>query len=430
MRTWTQEWSDIPSRSDCTWAMCHQARTSGSALSPSSSAARRRLPRVGAPTRAAAIASPGVAAELPGPGRLDLDLDRRGLLGLGHGPILASRFGPECFHPLTGDRLPRPRPRPRRAARQPVRRLRRQDAGAHDRVDGRAGDARRRRGGADRRGDRALQSHDGGLGAGRRDRADHHPPRGRARRFERDRDRDPAGALRAHRDGARARRARGDGARRRGRRPRDRRRARRTATSRPTAGCSTWTSPPARAASRSTRRSCRRCSSPTPPTPPSRRRPCTATCAGASTQASSRARSLLAGIAELAERGRAALLAGRGAELGELMARNFELRAELLDLEPRHLRMIELARELGAGRTTPARAAPSSASCPTTSGSTGFAPRSPRPAASSPSWARRAVFPSGSGSTLGAWRMEGWGNGDVPRRAWRCRSAAASAAWR
>ncbi len=62
-----------------------------------------------------------------------------------------------------------------------------------------------------------------------------------------------------------------------------------------------------------------------------------------------RARSLLAGIAELAERGRAALLAGRGAELGELMTRNFELRAELLDLEPRHLRMIELARELGAG---------------------------------------------------------------------------------
>ena len=31
------------------------------------------------------------------------------------------------------------------------------------------------------------------------------------------------------------------------------------------------------------------------------------------------------------------------------MARNFELRAELLDLEPRHVRMIELAGELGAG---------------------------------------------------------------------------------
>ena len=27
--TWTQEWSDIPSRSDWTCAMCHQARTSG-----------------------------------------------------------------------------------------------------------------------------------------------------------------------------------------------------------------------------------------------------------------------------------------------------------------------------------------------------------------------------------------------------------------
>ena len=67
--TWTQEWSDIPSRSDCTWAMCHQARTSASALTPSSSASSRRLPRVGARTAAASIASAGAAPELAGTGR-------------------------------------------------------------------------------------------------------------------------------------------------------------------------------------------------------------------------------------------------------------------------------------------------------------------------------------------------------------------------
>ncbi len=59
-------------------------------------------------------------------------------------------------------------------------------------------------------------------------------------------------------------------------------------------------------------------------------------------------RATLSRIAELAGRGRDALLAGRVAELGELMAANFELRAELIELEPRHVRMIELARELGA----------------------------------------------------------------------------------
>ena len=59
-------------------------------------------------------------------------------------------------------------------------------------------------------------------------------------------------------------------------------------------------------------------------------------------------RSLLERIADLAERGRAALLAGRRGELGGLMARNFELRSELVDLEARHVRMVELARELGA----------------------------------------------------------------------------------
>ena len=65
--TWTQEWSDIPSRSEVTWAMCHQARSSASALTPSSSASRLRLPRVGARTLAPAIASAGVSARSPGP---------------------------------------------------------------------------------------------------------------------------------------------------------------------------------------------------------------------------------------------------------------------------------------------------------------------------------------------------------------------------
>ncbi len=32
---WTQEWSDIPSRSACTWAMYHQARTCSSPLTAS-----------------------------------------------------------------------------------------------------------------------------------------------------------------------------------------------------------------------------------------------------------------------------------------------------------------------------------------------------------------------------------------------------------
>ena len=48
--TCTQPWSDIPSRSEVTRAMCHQARTSGSASTPSSNASSRRLPRVGART--------------------------------------------------------------------------------------------------------------------------------------------------------------------------------------------------------------------------------------------------------------------------------------------------------------------------------------------------------------------------------------------
>ena len=66
---WTQEWSDIPSRSDCTWAMCHQARTSGSALSaleqrlePAVAARRRANPGRGDRLARAAPSSPGPAA--------------------------------------------------------------------------------------------------------------------------------------------------------------------------------------------------------------------------------------------------------------------------------------------------------------------------------------------------------------------------------
>ena len=61
-----------------------------------------------------------------------------------------------------------------------------------------------------------------------------------------------------------------------------------------------------------------------------------------------RTRATMAQIAELAGRGRDALLAGRADELGVLMDRNFDLRAELVELDPRQVRMIELARELGA----------------------------------------------------------------------------------
>ena len=53
-------------------------------------------------------------------------------------------------------------------------------------------------------------------------------------------------------------------------------------------------------------------------------------------------------IAALAERGRAALAAGDREELGCLLTRNFELRRSLFELDPRHVRLVELARELGA----------------------------------------------------------------------------------
>ena len=56
---WTQEWSDIPSRSAWTCAMYHQARTWSSSLTAARKLSSLRLPRVGARTCASAIASRG-----------------------------------------------------------------------------------------------------------------------------------------------------------------------------------------------------------------------------------------------------------------------------------------------------------------------------------------------------------------------------------
>ena len=56
---WTQEWSDIRSRSAWTWVMYHQARTWSSPLTASRKDSSLRLPLVGARTRASAIASFG-----------------------------------------------------------------------------------------------------------------------------------------------------------------------------------------------------------------------------------------------------------------------------------------------------------------------------------------------------------------------------------
>ena len=53
-------------------------------------------------------------------------------------------------------------------------------------------------------------------------------------------------------------------------------------------------------------------------------------------------------VASLAERGRACLLAGDRRGLGELMAANVAARSRIVELDPRHARMIELAGTLGA----------------------------------------------------------------------------------
>ncbi len=53
-------------------------------------------------------------------------------------------------------------------------------------------------------------------------------------------------------------------------------------------------------------------------------------------------------IAGLAEQARAALLAGDHAELARLMNLNFDTRRTIYNLHPKHIRMIEIAREIGA----------------------------------------------------------------------------------
>jgi glucuronokinase len=53
-------------------------------------------------------------------------------------------------------------------------------------------------------------------------------------------------------------------------------------------------------------------------------------------------------IAELAERGRQALLSRDRGELRRLVDRNFDARSRLYPLDPRHVRMVEVARSLGA----------------------------------------------------------------------------------
>jgi glucuronokinase len=56
----------------------------------------------------------------------------------------------------------------------------------------------------------------------------------------------------------------------------------------------------------------------------------------------------MAEIAELAGRGREALLSQDREELRRLVDRNFEARSRLYPLDPRHVRMVEVARSLGA----------------------------------------------------------------------------------
>lgn len=53
-------------------------------------------------------------------------------------------------------------------------------------------------------------------------------------------------------------------------------------------------------------------------------------------------------IADLARQSRAALLAGDHAELARLMNKNFDTRRTIYNLNPKHIRMVELARSFGA----------------------------------------------------------------------------------
>ena len=65
--TWTQEWSDIPRRSEVTWVMYHHARTRSSALTASRKLSSLRLPRVGTWTFASSTASLGRRRRTSGP---------------------------------------------------------------------------------------------------------------------------------------------------------------------------------------------------------------------------------------------------------------------------------------------------------------------------------------------------------------------------
>jgi glucuronokinase len=53
-------------------------------------------------------------------------------------------------------------------------------------------------------------------------------------------------------------------------------------------------------------------------------------------------------FADLAEQGKAALLAGDAERLGRLMDANFDTRRRICDLQPNHVRMVETARSVGA----------------------------------------------------------------------------------
>src|SRR3954451_11674944 len=65
--TCTQEWSDMPRRSDWICAMYHQERTRSSALTASRNRSNLRLPRVGACTCALATCSEIEPARTSGP---------------------------------------------------------------------------------------------------------------------------------------------------------------------------------------------------------------------------------------------------------------------------------------------------------------------------------------------------------------------------
>ena len=102
---WTQEWSDIPSRSAWTWVMYHQARTCSSSLTASRKLSSLRLPRVGARTLASAIASRGGLRLGPlgsGVGTASLIA---GIVGEGSGTtrLFASRDQPQTGQGLEPD---------------------------------------------------------------------------------------------------------------------------------------------------------------------------------------------------------------------------------------------------------------------------------------------------------------------------------------